>query len=618
MSINITYPYTEDLNYTFDSDKIEIINGKAQLKLQQDDVDFNEDFADDIDFIYDNTKAEFTGGLVRQKDQRPSNATFYASFTNNINGSWGNGILTGTAIGGASVSGGKLDLSFADVRYVNYNADLNADSQQVGCVRFRWIPDYSGYPSFVTSLHPFSISKDNNDIKNLITVSHLNTGQINLSIYNSAGIAIINQDLGLWGPNSGTTYEFELNWDITSGATRLFLNGTQFGATQTATGIRDSNIGLFRVGSNYTATRISEFKIEDILIFSTVQHTSDYTPDWTGIKEYIYLENFVVLPEMEHTGDGSILDFNSLITTQVGNPRILLEIGRSGNKLYWDGNSWSVSNETYIQSTTLADFNANCDNLPVTGEKYGQFTIVFPDSNIISSIADLTANMLINIGYLTTNPTIETNTSFRSDGLETFTETSTKIGNDQIKHILKKNGNYYYWNGIAWVISNETYTQSNTAIEIETNKTNFLTEGVGKYIKIKSFLHSDDGSTTPLLDNLIINYNFSGETLVLTEVVIYGYLRDIVDALENETIKVRSHWILGDKSIITGSIYSYTTYADGYFEITFNYEDVPPDYLEWRIKNKIYKTNFLEQDYVKFGELTILWQNTLNIDLLGL
>ena len=125
MSLSIEFPYTTESNYTFDNTKIELDAGKAKLKLQQDDVDFTEDFADDTDFTYDSDLAEFTGGLVRQKDQRPANATFGASYTNNINGNWGNGILTGTAYNGAGVSNGKLDLTGGGVKYVDYDAAEN-------------------------------------------------------------------------------------------------------------------------------------------------------------------------------------------------------------------------------------------------------------------------------------------------------------------------------------------------------------------------------------------------------------------------------------------------------------------------------------------------------------
>ena len=93
-------------------------------------------------------------------------------------------------------------------------------------------------------------------------------------------------------------------------------------------------------------------------------------------------------------------------------------------------------------------------------------------------------------------------------GLGTLTETAA--GSDAIKYILKKGTSWYYYTGSAWAVSDGTYSQSNTAAEIEAAKATFTTSVVVS--KVKAFLHSDDGSTTPQLDAIDIHYDFSGET----------------------------------------------------------------------------------------------------------
>src|SRR3990167_7383770 len=108
MSFQTLIPFTDSADYNFDSDLIEISSGKARLK-----------------------------------DIRPATATFAASYDNDINGSWGNGVLTGIATGGASVSGGKLVLTNA-TKYVQYAALNNADSLQTGCIRLKYTPNYTG------------------------------------------------------------------------------------------------------------------------------------------------------------------------------------------------------------------------------------------------------------------------------------------------------------------------------------------------------------------------------------------------------------------------------------------------------------------------------------------
>ena len=109
MSFSQALTYDDSLDFTFDAAKIEFAAGKAKLRLVNNPGQiFAQNFASDVGFTYDAAKAEFTGGLVRQKDQRPANATFGATYTSSVNASWGGGVLTGTAFGGAAISGGFL------------------------------------------------------------------------------------------------------------------------------------------------------------------------------------------------------------------------------------------------------------------------------------------------------------------------------------------------------------------------------------------------------------------------------------------------------------------------------------------------------------------------------
>ena len=101
-------------SFVYDPAKIEFAAGKARLKLiNHPGQSFSQAFSDPAGFIYDTGKAEFVGGVCRQKDQRPAGATFGATYTTDINGSWGGGSLTGTPAGSPSIDGGKLKLTTA-------------------------------------------------------------------------------------------------------------------------------------------------------------------------------------------------------------------------------------------------------------------------------------------------------------------------------------------------------------------------------------------------------------------------------------------------------------------------------------------------------------------------
>ncbi len=504
MSITKTFSFTNPANYTYDSDKISISSG-ARLKLVDNpDQLFSQNFVSDSGYTYDSDLIEFVSNVARQKYKRPSNAIFYASYTNNINSSWGEGTLTATVGGTANVHDGYLDLSGGNA-YVEYPVDnfvsMNSNS---GCIRERVAFDYTGgAPSvqYLLQTSPNTISR--------VYLVH-NDVYIQCYIFNSAGALIYNMTFG-WTPTQGQVYEFEVNWSGTNAY--IFINGQ----------LKDSDTGslfigiptLFRLGQSSN----SKIKIYDIAVFNTLQHSSNYTPSWSNFYEYDYLESTIVCPEMEYTGLGTLISADLFTANVVNATRFSLQIGRSGDYLYWDGAAWIVSDGTYAQSTSKTDFNTNIASLPVEGEIYGQFKIHFPNSNDISSITDFIISLTAQI-YPTDNPTILINDYFDMEELLGFTESSTLSGSDLVKYILSKDGTYYYWNGSEWAESDETYSQANTASEIETNKASFMSSEARVFVKV--FLHSENGSTAPELTSVSVSYDFGGDISEPTTIIVWG------------------------------------------------------------------------------------------------
>ncbi len=420
MSITLTFPFTTPSNYTFDSDIIEVTGGKAKLK-----------------------------------DQRPADATFHANYNADINGNWGNGVLIGTPIGGAGVSGGKLDLDGGTLKYVVYDADLNADSQQVGAVRFKVTPNYSGTPS--TNRVFFSVFESSGITNNAIQLIHLNSGDLYIQIKNASGGSIVASAFGAWSPTAAQEYELELNYDLTLGDYRLFIDGNLLSTISGFTGTRGPNIGRFLIGTGIAETTAPDFKIDNVTVFTTVQHIANYTP------------------------------------------------GQS------------------ISATI----------------------------------------------YVTNDPSLVCNATFRHEGIDAFTETKTMSGSDEIKYILKKGTVKYYWSGAAWIVSDGTYAQANTAAEIETNKATFTIIGVTTEITV--LFHSDDGSTTPELDILQIDYDFSGSNPdTIDTCIVWGYqiqsdtdpdVETVTVFLVNDAVKYKTN------ITIMREFYTVTPDANGYWEI---------------------------------------------------
>jgi hypothetical protein len=599
MSLSLSYPFNTIGNYNVsDSQKIGISAGKAVLLLQQEDADFTEDFADDTGFTYDSDLAEFISGL-RQKSQ--IDALSGADFNSDINlEDWSSGIITGTAYNGAAISSGKLDLSGSTNKYVDFDANNNADMQQTGCIKFKWTPKYSGAGSFQ---YLFSIVEGAGNANNRIRMYHQST-LLFVAISDSAGGSIISF-AEAFSPVADTEYEIELNFDITTGETRLFVDGNQLGTTQTGTGTRSSDIGLLRFGKDLNGNGNADFEIDDLIIFDTVQHTANYTKGYT-VSDYQYSKTSVIVPEMEHTGDGSIKLFNSFSATYTGDIKILIEIDRSGNKLYWTGTAWAVSTDPYTEATDISVFIANCASLDVTDAKYGQFTIVFTDSNTLGSISELTANLNVDIGYPTDNPWIEPVQAISSiEELINFTETINISGSDAIKYALYKNSNLYYYDG-DWIISDGTYAQSNTAAEIIANISSFTTEKID--FNFRAFLHSDDGTTTPELDSVTVVYDFAQKITDPEMCLVYGYSLNPDNTPNTDviviTLNIGANETLGNNQLSRKAIYI-TPRDDGYWEKELaNTEDMETDsYYEWIYQGRTTKRKVAKQDKQEYNEM---------------
>lgn len=204
--------------------------------------------------------------------------TFLACYdAESITADYAAGWDVGRNIGSATVSAGYLNLNADSLRYIDYQAANNADSQQVGAVRCVVCPAYSGTPA--TAQRFFSVGKAHNSLVNVVTAYHFTNGKIYYQIYNSAAASIFTLlSDAVWVPVSGTDYELEIDWDITTGANRIFIDGQQIATADTSTGTRSADIGLLRVGSDITGASTSNFKISNLAVFNSVQHTENYTP----------------------------------------------------------------------------------------------------------------------------------------------------------------------------------------------------------------------------------------------------------------------------------------------------------------------------------------------------
>lgn len=308
-------------------------------------------------FTFDSTLLEFSGSAVRLKDLRPANATFHSKFeTKDAN--WGDGVLTGTLNNSATVSSGVLNLpSGAAARnMINWGGASNTPSGNTGCVRFTFTPNYTGAPS--SSRHIFVMSAAESDIDNMVRIQHIGTN-LRIDLYNSTGTSILTSQTGnTFSPVAGTPYEIELNWDVTAGEIRLFINGALINGTQAGTGTMGART-LLRMGNDYTSSSSDglDGTIDDLIIFDAVQHTAAYTHFATIPYQYSK-DSPSVLNNSGVTAD-ALDDFEETTATKPTDTSIKYVINVSGVDKYWDGSAWSNSDGTVAQSNTVAEITTN-------------------------------------------------------------------------------------------------------------------------------------------------------------------------------------------------------------------------------------------------------------------
>lgn len=301
----------------------------------------------------------FVGSLLRLKDLIPTDGIFHASFASSVNAHWSSGAAAGVLNGGALITSGNLDLR-GNGRYGSWGGGANVPVQ-TGTIRFGVIPNYSGIPG--TSQYFFSSGVAASGV-NLIEIRHLSASAVlSLIVKNSAGVDIINYPAPAWVPVAGTEYEFELDLDVTTGATRLFINGALHGVVQTATGTRSGTSDTIKVGARHDGFGSNQnLQVSYLTVYNAVKHAAAYSAPSTAESATRYS---TANPSVLVTGSIEIdgLDnFDASISEPAGSA-VKFNLKLTATPKYWNGAAWATADDSYTQSNTKAEIAANCDDL---------------------------------------------------------------------------------------------------------------------------------------------------------------------------------------------------------------------------------------------------------------
>lgn len=503
MSANLenTYPFTDPDNYTFDTSLIEVdANGAALSVVSLPGMDSSEDFST----VVLPAELERVGDKTQQIDQRPAGATFGANFSQ-TSGNWGEGDLTMTLGGEASIAGGKLVLPI-DRDWCTIDGTGKANPQY-GSYLFSFIPNKTVYETSASGLVAAQKSSISTNANAILTIN--TSGEVSLYATDSVGSFIGNAILS--APLTfviGQEYKMEFHYDYRPGQEfqTFYIDGVRQLVTNNVATMNPLDAsGQIEVGAK---TRATDYSISDFMI-SSIATNSATIPLFSSVADTAYSSSTINLPNVVGFIGEDILSIDSYL---------------------------AVGDELPTVNVALAA---------------GEITrsIVFDAGNTLQDIETLDITYT-DQGYSSDSPSIDVKSSTWMDSLLSLDLDYTVTGSDVVKMVIIVAGQYYYWTGSAWAIADGTYAQSSTIADVEANVTS-LDLSSGYPVKYRLFLESADHSTTPIITGLTVGYRFYDEQDEVHLCLIYFRVKDIEDnALTNAKMMITGKsFIYGDDMV---------------------------------------------------------------------
>lgn len=124
------------------------------------------------------------------------------------------------------------------------------------------------------------------------------------------------------------------------------------------------------------------------------------------------------------------------------------------------------------------------------------------------------------------NPVIEPVLKVLIDSIDDWASTEVETGSDSVTFTLLLNNISTYFDGSNWVVSDNSLVKTNTSAEIAANISTLVLSKNTSF-GFRAFLHSDDGTTTPELSEVIVSISQESTSSVAPdECAVFGYIYD--------------------------------------------------------------------------------------------
>lgn len=613
MSSTKIYDYSVEGDYNFNPTDIEIVSEEAKLKLQTlAGQNFAEPFTSDTGFTYDSAKSEWPGTQVQQIDLL-GGASLAAPFTVDEDATSGDGDLTGTLVNGATVTGGKLDLTGGSTKYLSYDATGKINATK-GSIKWKYTHQVIGAPGTNEILFRFSngLGSNNNDLY----VYHDTANAFRMTSKTAAGAAVNTaQPFGSKVLTQFQEYEMSYNWDYENGEHRMFIDQVQQGGTLGTVSVLRSDdltsVAYLGIGD----VAYSDGIFDDVVVYPLVKYTT--APPTYEIPAFRYAEDYVLSPLEVFAGspDGALQSVSAFTPTGSAGVKFTFNLA-DGTAYWWNGSAWALSSSTYATSNTSAEILANLLTFNFSsGTTQLRYGVTFENSNSVMNYIDNLSIDYTHQIYSTNDDVISPSTSTRmwTEDFTSFAESVTLgTANTAVQYIMNVNGTKTYWSGSAWVASSNNWATSNTQADITANIGTLISART--QIGFDSLLRSTDGLYTPKVNsNTFVFDEALPDATPPRSVDINGYLYVGDVPLSGQIVECRPYQngFNNPGSGVSG-VYNVrnwqtigTSVSDGFFSGSTLLQPLGK-FWEFRInRDKVY-TQLPDQDAVDFSTLTLI------------
>jgi len=314
--------------------------------------------------------------ILKLKDTRPNGSLFYADFTRSLNDLWNKTGGLYTTLGVVDISSGLLDLSYNDVRGINYILQANTNIK-TGSIIFEYTPNYV-YSGFYTP-EPKEVGDPDEIDRDIVIysdgsgntpsckITHKQDNNLFIEFYTDGGKIAAFSYIFLNEYNRKYIIEVTYDFNIALGeeCVNLYINGVKIITNQLEHGQKliakdyRATFDNFWIGNDYTKTRYSNFKMGYVAIFNAVLHNAAYIvpvvlPDkiYSIHPQYCDIQGYFGVKKLVEIYNSVLLASNSEIRLVIG-----IKTDSGIDYKYFDiiNKCWKISNSTLLQANLFSE-----------------------------------------------------------------------------------------------------------------------------------------------------------------------------------------------------------------------------------------------------------------------